>query len=139
MLEKNIPHLMKHTDMQICDIGAERTVLAMMLLDPDEIMIRSRESLGCRLGSWLFNDEKHVQIYNAILYLRGHEKDITGDNIVKYLLRRDNLDAAGGIPYIGDFMSAVSTSAHFEIYAGIVRNYARLRQLIHELKENANL
>ena len=107
------------------DRKAEQGVLGAMLLSPNTV-IDVIELL--RVEDFYF--PAHQLIYQAILdlYSQGSEVDVL---IVSGRLDRLNqLERAGGAPYLHTLISEVPTSANARYYADIVGEKSTLRQLV---------
>lgn len=107
------------------DRKAEQGVLGAMLLSPNTV-VDVIELL--RVEDFYF--PAHQLIYQAILdlYSQGSEVDVL---IVSGRLDRLNqLERAGGAPYLHTLISEVPTSANARYYADIVGEKSTLRQLV---------
>jgi replicative DNA helicase len=104
---------------------AEQAVLGAMLLDQDAAL-RAVELLD----DALFYREGHRRLFRAMRRLI--EKRVVIDHITlrDELDRKNELEAAGGEPYLAELVDAAVTVANLEAHAGIVREKAILRQLI---------
>ena len=71
----------------------------------------------------------HSKIWDAITALR--EKDTTPDlmTVTDYLKQRGTLDAVGGQRYLATLMDAAIGTASIDLYADIIQDKARRRQL----------
>jgi replicative DNA helicase len=104
---------------------AEQAVLGAMLLDQDAAL-RAVELLD----DALFYREGHRRLFRAMRRLI--EKRVVIDHITlrDELDRKNELEAAGGEPYLAELIDAAVTIANLEAHAAIVREKAVLRQLI---------
>lgn len=104
---------------------AEQAVLGAMLLDQDAAL-RAVELLD----DALFYREGHRRLFRAMRRLI--EKRVVIDHITlrDELERKNELEAAGGEPYLAELIDAAVTVANLEAHAAIVREKAVLRQLI---------
>ncbi len=109
------------------DINAERAMLGSILLERDAIIA---------VASWFdakwFYLEKHQWIYEAALACYQAEPSTPPDiaTVSDELRRRDQLDAIGGIAFLGELITDVPTAVHVEYYAEIVATTGRRRDLI---------
>lgn len=72
----------------------------------------------------------HKIIFSAFLELYSNSAPIDLVSTAELLRNRQELEAIGGVVYLGQLAQAVVTGANAEYYAGIVRNKAMQRNLI---------
>ena len=104
---------------------AEQAVLAAMLLDQDAAL-RAAEMVD----DTMFYREGHRRLFRAMLALTERRVVIDHITLRDELLRRGDLDAAGGLEYLGELVDAVPTAANLEFHAKIVRDKAILRRRV---------
>lgn len=104
---------------------AEKSVLGSMLLDKDAVI-----NVAGILIPEFFYEEKHMQIYAAIVELFEEGLPIDLVTITDKLKNKKQLKKVGGRAYLTDLVSFVPTSAHAEEYAKIVKGNAMRRKLI---------
>ena len=104
---------------------AEQAVLGAMLLDQDAAL-RAAELVD----DAMFYREGHRRLFRAMLALVERRSVIDHITLRDELLRRGELDAAGGLEYLAELVDAVPTAANLEFHARIVRDKAILRRLI---------
>ncbi len=104
---------------------AEQAVLGAMLLDQDAAL-RAAELVD----DGMFYREGHRRLFRAMLALTEQRTVIDHITLRDELMRRGELDAAGGIEYLAELVDAVATAANLEFHAKIVRDKAILRRLI---------
>jgi replicative DNA helicase len=104
---------------------AEQAVLSAMLMDQDAI-VRAAELVD----DSMFYAERHRRIFRAMVGITERGSVVDPLTLSDELLRRGELEAAGGKDYIGYLVDAVPTAANVEYHAEIVREKAVLRQLI---------
>jgi len=106
-------------------LEAETGVLGSLLIDKDAI-VKVAESLSPEH----FYQERHADIYRAVLAL--YEKRLPADlvTVSDELKRTGQYDAVGGAGYLTTLVNSVPTSAHVEHYANLVREAATKRALI---------
>ncbi len=107
------------------NLEAEQSLLGSMFLSSDAV-----ETCLDMVSEDDFSRPAHSKIFAAIrsLYVRGEPVDqIT---VADRLEAVEQLDAAGGKPYLLDITSMVPTAANAAHYAEIVKRTAVLRQLI---------
>ncbi len=104
---------------------AEQAVLAAMLLDQDAAL-RAAELVT----DSMFYREAHRRLFRAMLALVQRRVVIDHITLRDELLRRAELEDAGGLEYLAELVDAVPTAANLEFHARIVRDKAILRRLI---------
>jgi len=106
-------------------IEAETGVLGSLLIDKDAI-VKVAETL---LPSH-FYQERHAEIYRAILSL--YEKRLPADlvTVTEELKKTNRYDSVGGAGYLTTLVNSVPTAGHIEHYASLVREAATKRVLI---------
>jgi replicative DNA helicase len=104
---------------------AEQAVLGAMLLDQDAAL-RAAELVD----DSMFYREAHRRLFRAMVSLVERRTVIDHITLRDELLRRGELDSAGGFDYIAELVDAVATAANLEFHARIVRDKAILRRLI---------
>ena len=104
---------------------AEQAVLGAMLLDQDAAL-RAAELVD----DGMFYREGHRRLFRAMLALTEQRTVIDHITLRDELMRRGELDAAGGIEYLAELVDSVATAANLEFHAKIVRDKAILRRLI---------
>ncbi|MCX6161707.1 MAG: replicative DNA helicase [Ignavibacteriae bacterium] len=78
-----------------------------------------------------FYRQQNGIIFNAMMSLDGKGEPIDANTLKEELIRLGKLEEAGGIEYIIDLTTSVSTSANTEYYARIIYEKYILRDLIH--------
>ena len=104
---------------------AEQAVLAAMLLDQDAAL-RAAELVD----DSMFYREGHRRLFRAMVALVERRVVIDHITLPDELLRRGELEAAGGLDNLAELVDAVPTAANLEFHARIVRDKAILRRLI---------
>jgi replicative DNA helicase len=104
---------------------AEQAVLSAMLIDQDAVL-RAVE----HVNDTMFYAERHRRLFRAMVTITERGGVVDPLTLSEELLRRGELDAAGGKDYIGFLVDAVPTAANIEYHAQIVREKAILRRLI---------
>ncbi len=104
---------------------AEQAVLGAMLLDQDAALRASE-----LLDDSMFYREAHRRLFRAMAALTERRTVIDHITLRDELMRRGELDAAGGLEYLGELVDAVPTAANLEFHARIVKDKAILRRLI---------
>ncbi|WP_342318646.1 replicative DNA helicase [Corynebacterium mayonis] len=108
------------------DERAERGVLGAMLLSPDTVV-----DVVENLQPDDFYYPSHQTIYRAILDLFAQGSDIDVLIVAGRLDRLNELERAGGAPYLHTLISEVPTAANARYYAQIVEEKSLLRQLVN--------
>ncbi|MBX7245710.1 MAG: replicative DNA helicase [Candidatus Sumerlaeaceae bacterium] len=117
------------------NVDAEKTVLGSMILDPDAIDI-----VAGILRPNFFYQERHQQVYTAILDLHERHTMVDFTTVIDELKRRKQLDAVGGPAYITSLEQYVYSTQNVTHHANIVLRKHQLRELIrvtHEIQEDA--
>jgi replicative DNA helicase len=104
---------------------AEQAVLGAKLLDQDAAL-RAAELVD----DGMFYREAHRRLFRAMVGLVEHRVVIDHITLRDELLRRGELESAGGLEYLAELVDAVPTAANLEFHAKIVRDKAILRRLI---------
>jgi replicative DNA helicase len=104
---------------------AEQAVLGAMLLDQDAAL-----GISELLEDWMFYLEGHRRLFRTMLAMTEQRTVIDHVTLRDELLRRSELEEAGGVGYIAELVDAVPTAANLEFHARIVRDKAILRRLI---------
>jgi len=104
---------------------AEQAVLGAMLLDQDAAL-RAAELLS----DAAFYREAHRRLFRAMLSLTERRVVIDHVTLRDELMRRGELDAAGGLEYLAELLDATPTAANLEFHAKIVKDKAIQRALI---------
>ncbi len=106
-------------------LEAEMAVLGAMLIEKEVI-----EGITEILQPKHFYSEIHRKIYEAILELRSRNLPVDVVTLSEELRKNGRLEELGGQKYLADLMEKVSTAAHTQAYANIVKDKAVLRDLI---------
>jgi replicative DNA helicase len=107
------------------NLEAESSVLGSLMLDKDAII-----KIADLIIPEDFYDNRHKQIYEAILDL--FEKNVSIDilTISNRLEEKKILDRVGGSSYLSQLVNMVPSAANILYYASIVRKKGTLRRLI---------
>jgi replicative DNA helicase len=104
---------------------AEQAVLGAMLLDQDAAL-RAAELVD----DSMFYREPHRRLFRAMLALTEQRVVIDHITLRDELLRRGELEIAGGLEYLAELVDTVPTAANIEFHAKIVKDKAILRRMI---------
>jgi replicative DNA helicase len=104
---------------------AEISVLGALLLDKDAII-----SVAEFLDPGDFYDERHRNIYDAMLSLYEDRVPIDTLTVSEKLKKNKNFKNVGGATFLAQLTNSVPTAAHVEHYGRIVKNLATKRQLL---------
>jgi replicative DNA helicase len=104
---------------------AEQAVLGAMLLDQDAALKAAEV-----LDDTMFYREGHRLLFRAMVALTERGDVIDPVTLRDELVRRGDLDRAGGMEYLGGLIDVVPTAANVAYHARIVRDKAVLRRLI---------
>ena len=106
-------------------VEAEVSVLGAILLDRDAIV-----SVAELLEARHFYDERHAEIYEAVLDLYEERVPIDVLTVADKLSKRRSVKKVGGASYLAELANKVPTAAHVEHYAKIVKDLATKRNLM---------
>jgi replicative DNA helicase len=104
---------------------AEQAVLGAMLLDQDAALKAAE-----LLDDTMFYREGHRVLFRGMVSLTERGDVIDPVTLRDELMRRGDLDRAGGIEYIGSLIDVVPTAANIEYHCRIIRDKAVLRRLV---------
>jgi replicative DNA helicase len=106
-------------------IEAEQSVLGGLMIDNE-----SWDRVADVVGEEDFYRRDHRLIFRAIRHLaeEAHPFDVV--TLAEWLDKQGELDAAGGISYLGTLVNNTPSAANIKSYAAIVRERSVLRQLI---------
>ena len=104
---------------------AEASVLGALLLDKDAIIAVAEFLLPDD-----FYDERHKDIYEAILSLYEERVPVDVLTVAEKLKKQKDLKRVGGASYLTDIANKVPTAAHVEHYGKIVKDQAVKRALM---------
>ncbi|MFP3874702.1 MAG: replicative DNA helicase [Thiohalophilus sp.] len=115
-------------------IEAEQAVLGGLMIDNsswDQVVEQVSESD--------FYRRDHRLIFSAIAALAEEANPCDVVTLSEWLQQRNQLDAAGGMSYLGGLAKNTPTAANIQAYAAIVRERSVLRQLTRVATEIGNL
>lgn len=112
------------------DRDAEVATLSAMLVDPGCI-----DDMLSNLAGGDFYFDAHRKIFEAVADLTHDAKPVDLVTAREELRRRGLLDDVGGDTYLADVFTAVPTAANAKRHAGIIREAAIRRKLIHAAHE----
>ncbi|TPW13894.1 MAG: replicative DNA helicase, partial [Halothiobacillaceae bacterium] len=78
-----------------------------------------------------FYRKDHRLVFQAITELAKESIPFDVITLSEMLNKRDQLEQAGGLPFLGGLVKNTPTAANIKAYAKIVREYSVMRQLIH--------
>lgn len=104
---------------------AEVSVLGALLLDKEAIV-----AVAEFLEGHHFYDEKHSEIYEAMISLYQQRTPIDILTVSESLKKRKALKKIGGVTYLAELTNKVPTAAHVEHYGKIVKDLATKRSLM---------
>jgi len=107
-------------------VEAERAVIGSLLLLPE---VADEVALLVRADD--FYDETHRRIFGHLLALHEDGQKIDLTLLTQRLRDAGEYESIGGVAFLHELWNSVSTAAHAEHYARIVRDKAVLRSLIH--------
>jgi replicative DNA helicase len=101
-----------------------------MLLDQDAAL-KGAEFLD----DTMFYKEAHRILFRAMVSLTERSDVIDPVTLREELVRRGDLDRAGGMEYLATLLDVVPTAANIEYHTRIVRDKAVLRRLVEAATE----
>jgi len=114
-------------------IEAERSVLGAILLD-NECYFQAAASI--RPDYFLL--DSHRRIYAAMLELDVDGKPFDYVTLTEKLVARKELDAIGGVAYLASLTDGFPRVSNIRHYVDLIREKARLRQIIHTCDATIN-
>lgn len=105
-------------------LEAEQAVLGALMISAE-----AWERVGDRVALEDFYSTAHRTIFAALVDLARKALPCDVVSTAESLSRRGELDAVGGLPYLGALAQSVPSIANAAHYAGIVRDRAQLRAL----------
>ncbi len=106
-------------------VEAEQALLGSILLKPAAF-----EDIAGMVTDADFYMEEHRAIFTAMSVMFNQSRQIDTVTLVNTLVETGRYDKSGGVEYIRNIASSVSTAANIKDYAKIVRDHAILRRLI---------
>ena len=108
-------------------LAAEAAVLGSMIIDPVCI-----SQIVEQLDRTAFYRVEHQMIFDALVFLyeKNRSEAIDAVTLRDQLEKRKQLEAVGGVEYLGKVMESVPSSANVMYYAGIVKDKMLLRETI---------
>ena len=106
-------------------LEAEQSVLGAMIIDKEAINTAIE-----KIKPDDFYREANREIFKAILVLFNKNEPVDLITLSEELKRVDMLENTGGIAYLADLSSSISTSANTKYYCNIVEEKSILRKLI---------
>jgi replicative DNA helicase len=116
------------------DLAAEARVLGALLIDREAII-----KVADFLAAEDFYSPKHQRIFTAISSLFERHEPIDGLTVRVELVRRGELERAGGIEFLRDLQEAVATAVDVERDGRAVSNRSALRRLLASAQDIAAL
>lgn len=107
------------------NVEAEKSLLGCLMIDPEAIT-----KVADLLNAEDFYQEKHSQIYEAIVNLFEKRNAVDVLSVSNRLKEKKKLEALGGSSYLTSLVNCVPTATHVLDYATIVREKKVLRDLI---------
>ncbi len=113
-------------------LAAEAAVLGSMIIDPGCI-----SQVVEQLDHTAFYRIEHQMIFDALVFLyeKNRSEAIDAVTLRDQLEKRKQLEAIGGVEYLGKVMESVPSSANVMYYTGIVKDKMLLREMIAAASE----
>ena len=111
------------------DLEIERAVLSAMLRDPAYCGSKAVELLG---APGAFYSQVHREIFAAYMHL--YNASASGIDVLSLsaeLQKQNKLEACGGLPALVELENAIATTANFDNWCTLLRDYATLRKMIN--------
>ncbi|MEM8712819.1 MAG: DnaB-like helicase C-terminal domain-containing protein, partial [Planctomycetota bacterium] len=106
------------------DVNAEKCVLGAVLLSPERLVEVSEIAKPAD-----FYDKRNKLIFECMIQLDERGQIVDGVHLIATLRARGELGDIGGVSYLAEISSTVSTSAHVKHHAALVSETAKLRGL----------
>jgi replicative DNA helicase len=107
-------------------LEAEMAVLGSMLIEPEAC----EKALDILQESDFYLDA-HKRVFRAVYFLVNSSQAVDNVTVSEQLRKKSELDAVGGSSYLAELINKVTTAAHVEHYAKIVKERSVLRNLIN--------
>jgi replicative DNA helicase len=104
-------------------IEAEQSLLAGLLREPFKA-----DDLDLLVDD--FYNHQNKLVYSAIKYLADHAKEIDIVTVCEQLDKQNNLEASGGLEYVGGLVASGITGSNLKRYAEIIKEKSLLREVI---------
>ena len=111
------------------DDSLESVILGACLIERTAMVL-----IGDKLRPEMFYDDKHCEIYSALLAMHHEGKAIDPITVKNELASRGKLEFVGGPIRLLQLSSSVVSSAHLEEHALILRDMYIRREMIHGLQ-----
>lgn len=111
-------------------LDAEQSVLGSLILDKDAVI-----KIADIISADDFYEDKHKQIYLAIMKLYDERSSIDILTVSNKLEEGASLERIGGTSYLSTLVNVVPSAAHIVHYANIVKKKGTLRRLIANATE----
>jgi len=107
------------------DLDAERAVLGTMILHPSRC-----NDIALRLRAEDFYREAHQKLFRAIIAVYDKKGTVDGILLRAWLITQAELEAIGGVAYVGEISQKVPSVYSLDHYANIVSAKAALRRVL---------
>ena len=107
------------------NIQAEQSMLGGLMLDNN-----TWDRVADLVGEQDFYRREHRLVFTAVKRLADVNQPFDVVTLAETLERSEELEDAGGLPYLGKLVKDTPSAANIQAYAKIVRFYSVLRQLI---------
>lgn len=113
------------------NLDAERNVLGAILIDSSTPNATMKLVRASGLVPDDFHLEQNRRIFRNMLFLDDAGQPIESVSLVENLSQNRELEAAGGPVYLGSLMDGMPRLSNVSYYTKIVKEKARLRQIVH--------
>jgi replicative DNA helicase len=108
---------------------SEQALLGCLLLDPQQTIPLALERF--ERGAEAFYDMRHQALFDALVQMWDSGQHVDVIVLQQHLKDRNQLEALGGMAYIGGLMNTTPSAAGLEYYVEIVLEKAFARKVIH--------
>ena len=106
------------------DLDAEKALLGSILLD--HRVLEDLDGLRPRDFYW----DRHAKLFEHLVAVHEAGKPIDFKLLIEHLRQYGDLEASGGVEYIGELMTVVPLPDHAKYYASIIKEKSARRALI---------
>lgn len=114
------------------DLTAERAVLGAILVEPRPLL---EVSIIEFRREPVFYQPRHQHLYTVLVELSRADQAIDMITVAHALRSRGTLEEVGGEAFLGELIAGIGTTANFDAWCRVVKNYAILRRLIHACED----
>lgn len=109
------------------NLEAEKSILGAVMLDNQALEVALRH---CKPTDFFL--PQHRYLLRAMMEIQKAQTPIDPITLMEYLTTHEQLDAAGGVPYLSSLADGLPRVTNVEHYAKIVAEKSALRQIIYQ-------